>query len=111
MNGGEPMREELTTAAKITVILRLFSAGSTPQSARAIVNTRAFCEAHLTDRYQLDVVDIRRNPELAGASQIVATPTLIKMLPLPRCRFIGEMSRTENILRRMALAPVLPAAL
>ena len=79
-------------------ILRLYITGHTPLSTKAIVRIRKICEEHLQGRYDLEVVDIAKNPALAAGEQIVAAPTLIKKLPLPLRRFIGDMSQTERIL-------------
>ncbi|AOF82117.1 kaiB domain protein [Methyloversatilis sp. RAC08] len=79
-------------------VLRLYVTGTTRNSERAIVNIRRICEAHLQGRYDLEVVDISQRPALAEGEQIIAAPTLIKKLPLPRRRFIGDMSHTESIL-------------
>jgi len=78
--------------------LRLYVTGHTPLSTRAIVRIRKICEEHLEGRYDLEVVDIAKNPTLAAGEQIIAAPTLIKKLPLPLRRFIGDMSQTERIL-------------
>jgi circadian clock protein KaiB len=79
-------------------VLRLYVTGSTPRSARAISNIRKICEEHLEGRYDLEIVDIAEHPALAQGEQIIAAPTLIKVLPLPLRRFIGDMSHTERIL-------------
>jgi len=79
-------------------VLRLFVTGTTPHSSRAIVNIRKICEEHLQGRYDLEIVDISRNAKLAEGEQIIAAPTLIKKLPLPLRRFIGDMSQTKRIL-------------
>lgn len=79
-------------------VLRLYITGHTPLSAKAIVRIRKICEEHLEGRYDLEVVDISQNPSLAAGEQIIAAPTLIKKLPLPLRRFIGDMSQTERIL-------------
>jgi circadian clock protein KaiB len=79
-------------------VLRLYVTGSTPRSARAISNIRKICEAYLVGRYDLEVIDISQHPTLAEGEQIIAAPTLIKKLPLPLRRFIGDMSQTERIL-------------
>jgi circadian clock protein KaiB len=79
-------------------VLRLYVTGTTPHSSRAIVNIRKICEEHLHGRYDLEVVDISQKPTLAEGEQIIAAPTLIKKLPLPLRRFIGDMSQTERIL-------------
>ena len=79
-------------------VLRLYVTGSTTRSARAIANIRKICEEHLEGRYDLEIVDISQHPMLAEGEQIIAAPTLIKKLPLPLRRFIGDMSQTERIL-------------
>ena len=78
-------------------VLRLYITGTTPHAARAIVNIRKICEEHLQGRYDLEIVDISLSPTLAKSEQIIAAPTLVKKLPLPLRRFIGDMSQTEKI--------------
>jgi len=94
----------------IRYVLRLYVTGSTPRSTRAITNIRKICEQHLEGRYDLEIVDICEHPTLAEGEQIIAAPTLIKKLPLPLRRFIGDMSQTDRILlgldlREAAAAP------
>ena len=84
-------------------ILRLYVAGPTPRSTRAIVNTRKICERHLKNNYSLEVVDIRSRPEAARGDQIIAVPTLVRAEPLPLRRFIGDLSNTPRILAAMGL--------
>jgi circadian clock protein KaiB len=84
-------------------VLRLYIAGLTPRSTMAIQNIRKICEEHLEGRYDLQVVDIYQQPVLAEGEQIIAAPTLVKKLPLPLRRFIGDMSDTERILVGMDL--------
>ena len=84
-------------------VLRLYIAGLTPRSTLAVQNIRKICEEHLEGRYELEVVDIYQQPILAEGEQIIAAPTLIKLLPLPLRRFIGDMSNTERILVGMDL--------
>ena len=79
-------------------VLRLYVTGNTPRAMRAVVNIRKICEEHLEGRYDLEVIDISRHPTLAEGEQIIAAPTLIKKLPQPLRRFIGDMSQTERIL-------------
>ncbi len=76
----------------------LFVGGRTPRSALAVQNVRALCERHLRGRYVLRVIDITRQPGLAKSEQIVATPTLIRYVPKPKRRFIGNMSAVEGIM-------------
>ena len=84
-------------------VLRLYIAGLTPRSTQAIQNIRKICEEHLEGRYDLEVIDIYQQPVLAEGEQIIAAPTLVKKLPLPLRRFIGDMSNTERILVGMDL--------
>lgn len=84
--------------ANVGYVLRLYVTGTTPHSTRAIVNIRKICEEHLQGRYDLEVIDIALNSTLATGEQIIAAPTLIKKLPPPLRRFIGDMSNTERIL-------------
>ena len=86
-------------------LLRLYVTGTTPASARAIERVQGICEEHLRGRYDLEVVDIYQLPALARDQQIVATPTLIRVLPAPLRRFIGDLSRVENVLFGMDLRP------
>ena len=86
--------------------LKLYVTGTTPRSQQAIVNIRKICEEHLEGRYELEVVDIAEHPTLAKGEQIIAAPTLIKKLPLPIRRFIGDMSETERILLGLDLRHV-----
>ena len=79
-------------------ILRLYITGMTPRSAQAIENVRAICEEHLHGAYELEVVDLYQQPVLAKGEQIIAAPTLIKRLPLPLRRVIGDMSNTDRVL-------------
>jgi circadian clock protein KaiB len=81
------------------VVLRLYISGPTPRSARAIVNVRQLCEASLRGRYDLAIVDLSQSPALASKHQIVAAPTLVRELPLPERKFIGDMSDGARILR------------
>ena len=86
-------------------LLRLYVTGITPNSTRAITNIRKICEEHLQGRYALEVVDIYQQPTLAEGEQIIAAPTLIKKLPLPLRRLIGDLSNTEQVLLGLDLRP------
>ncbi len=85
--------------------LRLYITGATPKSLRAIENIKRICEEHLKGRYQLEVVDVYQQPVLAKGEQIVAAPTLIKYLPEPLRKFIGDMADSERILLGLDLRP------
>jgi circadian clock protein KaiB len=86
-------------------ILRLYITGMTPRSARAIENLQNFCKKHLAENYELQVIDVYQQPELARTEQIVAVPTLIKKLPLPLRRLIGDMSDEERVLVGLDILP------
>jgi circadian clock protein KaiB len=86
-------------------VLRLYVAGSTPQSSRAITNLKAICETHLKDRYDLTVVDLYEQQERAQEDQIVVAPTLVRHLPLPVRRMIGDLSQTDRVLTALDLLP------
>jgi circadian clock protein KaiB len=79
-------------------VLRLYVAGQTPKSVHAIANINKICEEHLRGRYELKVIDLYQQPQLAQGDQIIAVPTLIKKLPAPLRRIIGDMSNTERVL-------------
>jgi circadian clock protein KaiB len=93
-------------ARQETYVLRLYVTGATANSTRALLNIKTICEKHLQGRYDLEVIDVYQQPVLAKTEQILAAPTLIKHLPLPLRRFIGDMSRTEKILLGLDLQPV-----
>ena len=78
--------------------LRLFITGTTPKCTRAIMNIRAICEENLPGRYDLEVIDIYQHPDQAKPEQIVVTPTLVKKLPLPFRKMIGDLSDSERVL-------------
>ena len=88
---------------KTPYVLRLYVTGTTPQSARAIANIKKLCEEHLKGRYELDVVDLYQQIQLAKDEQIIAAPTLIRKLPLPQCRIIGDMSEGGRVLTGLGL--------
>lgn len=91
--------EHLLQEERIEVyILRLYITGMTPKSTRAIQNIKKICEENLKGRYELEVIDIYQQPILAKDEQIIAAPTLIKKLPLPLRKIIGDMSDKERIL-------------
>jgi circadian clock protein KaiB len=79
-------------------VLRLYVTGMTVRATRAINAVRAICDEHLAGRYDLEVIDVYQQPQLAKDEQIIAAPTLIKKLPLPLRRIIGDMSRRDRVL-------------
>ena len=96
--------ESALTAAKTQpYVLRLFVSGTTPASMLAIKNLKQLCDEHLCGRYELEVIDIYQQPELAVAEQIVAAPTLVKKSPPPARKFIGNLANVERLAERLGL--------
>jgi len=85
--------------------LRLYVAGQTPKSIAAIANLKKICEKHLPGRYEIEVVDLIKDPALAQRHQIVAIPTLIRQLPEPLKRIIGDLSNVEKVLVGLDIQP------
>lgn len=97
----QPSEETLALTSKERYTLRLYVSGATPCSTRAVENVKALCEEHLPGRYDLEVVDIYQQPGLAEGDQILATPTLVRRLPLPLRRLVGDLSDPERVLGRL----------
>lgn len=85
--------------------LRLYVTGMTKRSTEAIKSIKALCEEELKNRYELQIIDLTKHPELAQVADIIAAPTLIKQLPLPLRRLIGHLSDRERVLRALDLRP------
>ena len=85
--------------------LRLYIAGQTPRSVAALANLKNICEQHLSGRYEIEVVDLAKNPALAQRHQIVAIPTLIRELPEPLRRIIGDLSNLQKVLVGLDIHP------
>ena len=85
--------------------LRLYVAGQTSKSLAAMANLKRFCEEHLAGRYEIEVVDLMKNPQLAAGDQILAIPTLVRRLPAPLKRIIGDLSNTEKVLVGLDIRP------
>jgi circadian clock protein KaiB len=90
------MTEEETTEQ--TWQLRLYVAGQTPKSLQAFANLKKICEEHLKGRYRIEIIDLLENPKLARGDQILAIPTLVRQLPPPIRKIIGDLSDTERVL-------------
>jgi circadian clock protein KaiB len=86
--------------------LRLYVAGQTPRSLTAFANLKRFCDEQLAGRYQIEVVDLLKRPELAEGDQVVALPTLVRKLPEPIKRIVGDLSNTERVMVGMDLKPL-----
>lgn len=78
--------------------LRLYVAGQTPKAIRAFSNLRKICDEHLEGRYKIEVIDLLQNPQLGRGDQILALPTLVRRLPVPIKKIIGDLSNTEHVL-------------
>ncbi|HEY0233188.1 MAG TPA: circadian clock KaiB family protein [Dokdonella sp.] len=100
MNAGD------TDAGPVQYKLRLFVTGTTPRSTRAIENMKQICEENLEGRYDLEVIDVYANPEATKELQIIATPTLVKILPEPLRRIIGDLSDREKVLAGLNVLPL-----
>ena len=92
-------------------ILRLFVAGSSPRARQALDNLKRLCEEELEGRYQVEVVDVLERPDLAEEERILATPTLVKRLPPPLRRVIGDLSDKEKVLLGLELRTQAPSPL
>jgi circadian clock protein KaiB len=86
-------------------VLQLYVAGATPQSSRALTNIKDICEQHLRGRYELEVIDVYLYPALAKSERVIAIPTLLKKLPAPLRRLVGDLSDRENVLIGLNLKP------
>jgi circadian clock protein KaiB len=86
--------------------LRLYVAGQTPKSVTALSNLKRLCETHLAGRYKIEIVDLLKNPRLAAGDQILAVPTLVRKLPVPIKKIIGDLSNEERVLVGLDVQPV-----
>ena len=86
-------------------VMRLYVAGQTPKSLKAYANLSAICEEHLAGRYEIQVIDLREHPEFARSDDILALPTLVRRLPEPVTKIIGDLSDTEKVLVGLQLVP------
>jgi circadian clock protein KaiB len=86
--------------------LRLYVAGQTPKSLKAFANLKRICEEHLAGKYRIEVIDLIQNPTLASGDQILAIPTLVRKLPEPMKKIIGDLSNTERVLVGLDLRPI-----
>jgi circadian clock protein KaiB len=86
-------------------LLRLYVAGQTPRSITAISNLKNICDEHLAGRYEIEVIDLLEHPHLASEEQIVAIPTLLRLLPAPMRKLIGDLSNREKTLMGLDLLP------
>ena len=99
------LEESLNCSKKQTYVLRLYVTGMTPRSIKAIENIKKIVEEKLQGCYELEIIDIYQHPELARQEQIIAAPTLVKKLPLPIRKIIGDMSDKERVIIGLDLFP------
>jgi circadian clock protein KaiB len=97
-NNGGPFERAGETVGVGRYRLKLFVTGKTPRSTRAVENVRTICDEYLQGRYDLEVIDIYQQPALLAGEQIIAAPTLVKSLPLPVRRLVGDMSNRRRVL-------------
>ncbi|HEY3426474.1 MAG TPA: circadian clock KaiB family protein [Negativicutes bacterium] len=88
-----------------TYLLQLYVAGQTLKCVKAFANLREICETHLAGNYSIEIVDLMKNPQLGRADQILAIPTLVRRLPLPLIKIIGDLSNTERVLVGLSIQP------
>ena len=108
--GDESVNDQLQAFESLVVdlseakfVFRLFVSGASSRSAVAVANIRGICEQYLAGRYEMEVIDIYQEPDAIRTAQVIAVPTLIKELPLPAQRFVGDMSDTERIVVGLSL--------
>jgi len=100
-----PKSVKHVSSPQIAWNLRLYVAGQTPRCLRAFANLKAICEEHLAGVYRIEVVDLLENPKLSSGDQILAVPTLVRRLPTPVRKIIGDLSDTERVLVGLDLRP------
>jgi circadian clock protein KaiB len=93
----------LVKTAESSWSLRLYVAGQTPKSVTALANLKKICDQHMPEKYRIEVIDLVRNPQLARNDQILAIPTLVRNLPTPIKKIIGDLSNTEKVLLGLEL--------
>lgn len=99
-------KQEKTDSTEEIWNLRLYVAGQTPKSIAAFANLKKICEEHLAGRYRIEVIDLIKNPQLAKGDQIIAIPTLVRKLPEPLKKMIGDLANTERVLVGLDIRPV-----
>jgi len=99
------IRPDAASAVPVQV-LRLYIAGQTARSAKAFANLTRICEEHLKGQYRIEVIDLTQDPQLAAGDQILAVPTLVRLLPEPVRKIIGDLSNTDRVLVGLDIRPV-----
>ena len=103
MKTKKPAHKPPPPPKRLVYSMKLYVTGATPRSTRAVTNLRRLCEQYLEGRYKLEVIDVYQQPGLAREGQIIAVPTLVKTLPLPLRKFIGDMSNIHNLLSELQI--------
>ena len=101
----EKRKKAKTASTKEIWNLRLYVAGQTPKSITAFANLKKICEEHLAGKYRIEVIDLLKNPQLAKGDQIIAIPTLVRKLPEPLKKIIGDLANTERVLVGLDIRP------
>jgi circadian clock protein KaiB len=104
-SNGKRLEENLVAAEKDKWVLRLYVAGKTPKALTAFTNLKKICEEQLNGKYSIEVIDLEINPQLSVEYQILALPTLVRKLPTPVRKIIGDLSDTERVLVGLDLLP------
>lgn len=86
-------------------VLKLYVAGATPKCVKAFANLREICETHLAGKYTIEIIDLTQTPEVGRVDQIIAIPTLVRQLPTPLVKIIGDLSDTERVLVGLSIEP------
>ena len=105
MNSDTRIKEKPDSGANDKWVLRLYVAGQTPKAITAFANLTKICEEQLKGKYSIEVIDLLKNPQLGAADQIFALPTLVRKLPVPVRKIIGDLSNTERVLIGLDLLP------
>jgi circadian clock protein KaiB len=106
VNSDISTKEKTETAANDQWVLRLYVAGQTPKAIRAFANLVKICEEQLEGKYSIEVIDLLKNPQSGAADQIFALPTLVRKLPVPVRKIIGDLSNKERVLVGLDLLPI-----
>ena len=104
----EPSQTATDKPGQAVYVLRLYITGTTPKSTRAVHNLMKMCQEHLAGLYELEVIDIYQQPELAQVEDIIAVPMLLKKQPLPAQKLLGDLSNTQQLVASLSLAPGVP---
>jgi circadian clock protein KaiB len=106
MSYGASATNHQAPSAAVTFQLSLYVAGQTTKSLAAVTNLQRICETHLAGQYRIEVIDLRKNPRLAASDQILAVPTLVRRLPEPIKKIIGDLSNEERVLVGLDIQPI-----